>query len=289
MKIYEAQTDCFSHDPVCTEYVAYRELKESPLAVNVCYLAVHWASLINQKKLADFKIPKIGPGFTICQHIKYELILPILKKAGINLLFTPHVYRSYWGIKVLPFPHEAVHAVGPAEKKDIFYSFIGLDSTSLIGSSLRRNLLDARHPAHTVVLERKYWHWARENNWGSLSSEDQQKEKSEYQDILARSRYSLCPRGTGASTIRFWESLKSGAIPVLISDAMRLPEGYPWHECVIRIKEKAAGSVADVLNQIPEEKEKTMREKALEAYQTFSKKNIVRNIRQFYERQSRSR
>jgi hypothetical protein len=46
----------------------------------------------------------------------------------------------------------------------------------------------------------------------------------EYNELLSKSDYVLCPRGLGNSSIRFYETLSSGATPILINTNSGLPE-----------------------------------------------------------------
>ena len=46
----------------------------------------------------------------------------------------------------------------------------------------------------------------------------------EYAEVLAKTVFSLCPSGSGPNSIRFWESLRHGCIPVLLSDTWRAPQ-----------------------------------------------------------------
>jgi hypothetical protein len=46
----------------------------------------------------------------------------------------------------------------------------------------------------------------------------------EYQENLSQSDYILCPRGFGNVSIRFYETLSSGATPILIESGAKLPE-----------------------------------------------------------------
>jgi hypothetical protein len=62
----------------------------------------------------------------------------------------------------------------------------------------------------------------------------------EYNDILSDSKFSLCPVGAGPNTIRLWESLAIGSIPVVISDQYEFPyltyengETFNWTDAVI--------------------------------------------------------
>lgn len=75
----------------------------------------------------------------------------------------------------------------------------------------------------------------------------------EQQRILRREKYLtsfentltvLCPRGDGENSIRFFETLSAGRIPVFVSDSALLPleNIIPYQECIMRIAE------ADVKN-----------------------------------------
>lgn len=284
MEIYEYFTNLFRKDPISTEYCAYLLLKERPLLQNVNYLAIPWVTLINRKILNKLEIGNFRGGFTICQHADYEEIVPMLIKAGIDILFTPHADREYKNIRILPFPHYAASGSSPAEKKDVFYSFIGVDSSSLIGSGLRGKIFNMHHPENTVIIQRKEWHWARGGILSALFILRRIRERKEYSRILARSRFSLCPRGYGISTIRFWESLGAGAIPVLLADALKLPrvKGVDWNECIVRVEEKDALKIPEILLGIPEEMEKSMKYACLQTYEQFSGENFVRCIRETY-------
>ena len=273
MNTYEYFTELFPTDPVTTEYDAYKLLKETPLTQEVNYLAIPWAVLINKKQLTKIPALKLKGGFTICQHIRYESIVPILEKIGIDTLFTPHVKKSrtYSTIKVLPFPHAAVHGVGPAARKDILYSFIGMSN-----HPARTAVFELPIPKDAIIKKRTGWHW-----WGGDKTK-QREEQHEYQDVLARSRFSLCPRGTGASTLRFWESLQAGAIPVHIADDCMLPAGIDWNSCVIQVPEKDVQKIDTIIRSLSPEKEVALRHKAYAAFEQFSGKNFVSVIRAYY-------
>ncbi len=266
----------FEHTAVKTEYNAYKLLKEHPID-NVSYVAIPWVHLIKMRRLN--RVPNIklkGEAFTICQHIRYAQILPHLERIGINVLFTPHASKNketYKSIKILPFPFNAVNGINPAPQKDLLYSFIGYNT-----HYTRNEIFTIPTQDNALIKKRSNWHFHQ-----NKTQEEQEQEKKEYQDALARSRFSLCPRGTGAGTIRFWESLQAGAIPVLISDDVCLPEGeIDWDKCIIRIAEEDVDTINDLLNSIPPEKEKEMRENCLKAYTLFSGKNLVRTIREYY-------
>ena len=126
-----------------------------------------------------------------------------------------------------------------------------------------------KHPSQTVIKERKNW----------INHEG----KEEFKQVLARSRFSLCPRGYAPNSIRFWESLQAGAIPLLISDTARLPEGFDWNRCCIRVAEKDIETIPDIIKTISPDQELKMREACFDAYKMFSGENFISPITRFYE------
>jgi len=274
MNIYEFGAHAFLYDVVPTEYTAYKLLKQKPLPYNVTYVAIPWTWFINKYKMNE--IPKniqVKNGFTICQHTHYKRHIPLFKQMGIKVLFTPHASRTttYDGITVLPFPHYAVHTADPAPHKDVLYSFVGAQT-----HFIRKVFFRMKHPHGTIIRRRSGWHF-----W--LPRHKQEQYKKNYIDSLIRSRFAPCLRGVGASTIRFWEALKAGAIPILIADDMALPEEYNWDECIIRVKEKDVKKISHIITHINEEQENNLRQQCLHAYTFFSGKNFVRTIRVYYE------
>ena len=92
---------------------------------------------------------------------------------------------------------------------------------------------------------------------------------------MERSIFTLCPRGSSPSSVRFWESLSAGTIPVLISDDWALPE-WDWDNTIVKIPEKDIANLTTMkLNVLLEPlNHKKMKEKCLEAYNKFKKQNF---------------
>ena len=104
--------------------------------------------------------------------------------------------------------------------------------------------------------------------------------EQEYENILSRSRFSLCPRGSNPNSVRFWESLAAGAIPILISDGYKLPD-WDWDNTIIRLKE------SDLYNLDYQELENNLldlrdenerRANCLRAYEHFKHENYKHYI-----------
>jgi hypothetical protein len=104
-------------------------------------------------------------------------------------------------------------------------------------------------------------------NWSMKDSEDGEERMRQYYEVLKHSKFSLCPRGAGASTIRLFESMQLGVAPVIISDRWVLPTGPDWSRCSILVKEKHVRHLEDIV----EGHEKLWREMGILARAAFDR------------------
>ena len=73
-----------------------------------------------------------------------------------------------------------------------------------------------------------------------------------YVDVMRRSLFILCPRGYGSSSYRFFEALKIGRVPVVLSDAGFPPVGPDWGTCAVFIREAEVEQIPHVLERLEE-------------------------------------
>ncbi|MCO6459031.1 MAG: exostosin family protein [Pirellulaceae bacterium] len=299
MRLITHDAHLIAQAAVPTEARAWELLRAEPLPGPINALAVPWGYVLEaaerrwEEHYGRLRRLRLNGGFTICQHVDYPQILRLCQRIGLDVVFTPHAvpahadlayaWRHRWRrmvrgqlvqprtFRVLPLPHLAVNGVPPAPK-DLWYSFIGTDT-----HACRRPLFQLAPRTDTVIAQRARWHFDHD-------PARQRAEREQFQQVLARSRFALCPRGTGPSTLRFWEALQAGAVPVLISDAMRLPAGYDWRRCILRLPEARAADVERLLRTVSPGREQQMRQCCLEAYRCFSGANLVRCIRLAYQR-----
>jgi hypothetical protein len=78
---------------------------------------------------------------------------------------------------------------------------------------------------------------------------DQAKVRGEFLDNLLGSDYALCVRGAGNFSIRFYEALSAGRIPVLINTQCVMPfdRDIDWRQHCLRIEESDIDHAADIL------------------------------------------
>ena len=94
----------------------------------------------------------------------------------------------------------------------------------------------------------------------------------DYCRIIARSTFTLCPRGYGQTSFRILEAMQYGSIPVYISDVHLLPHNIPFYTYGVQVKESEIGNLMEILKAItPEEikhKQKAIKE-LFEKYFTY--------------------
>ena len=94
--------------------------------------------------------------------------------------------------------------------------------------------------------------------------------------MLLRSKFSLCPRGAGTSSIRTFESMKLGIAPIIVSDNWRLPKGPMWNDFSIFIKEKNIRDLEKIVESHCDSY-KEMGQKARKAFEEFFADDVYFN------------
>jgi hypothetical protein len=70
-----------------------------------------------------------------------------------------------------------------------------------------------------------------------------------FQQLIGRSRFVLCPRGIGTSSIRLFEAMRAGRVPVIISDAWIEPPVGEWSRFCLRVPEHAVTRIPQICEQ----------------------------------------
>ena len=118
---------------------------------------------------------------------------------------------------------------------DLLFSFVGSDT-----ARCRRPLFELHHPDAIVEEARGFVFWDPE-------SVDFAARRARYQATTQRSRFVLCPRGHGTSSIRLYETLAAGRVPVIISDDWVPPVGPDWSTMSIRWPEGCVDGLVETL------------------------------------------
>lgn len=249
--------------PAITEEHAFRRLEAmGGLSEGLVYVAYPWATLIDhlQAKGAEAELqmelfeafcaglPDGCTRVTVCQHVLLRHFLYLFRQAGIDHVFWSHTSEADQEAKtprLHPFPLYPVQlpdrlTPGANVKRDHLYSFIGARPDHHYLTDVRTWILDqfGGRP-EGIVRGRDAWHYSKivyrrqiaQVPDGKGGGPIDEAASREFQEALSRSVFALCPSGSGPNSIRLWEALGAGAIPVILSDDLVLP-GDPrlWAE-----------------------------------------------------------
>lgn len=196
---------------------------------------------------------------TVCQHIFMADMLPHFSRLGITDIFWPHACigeTEMSGIRIHPFPLFPVRcqdlqgALAESDKaprqRRYLYSFMGAHDQRGYLTAVREWIMALPPRDDALLVRRPQWHYEAKV-YGeqvadrSLSGEElaaHDTERQEYLDSMTESVFALCPSGSGPNSIRLWEALGFGCIPVLLADTLRLPgDDAEWDHAILRVRE----------------------------------------------------
>lgn len=236
----------------------------------ICYFGFPWATLIDQiqasgKGVDDLRallrsftdeLVKYKRIITTCQHIYLPRFTELLDEVGVTDVFWSHAVRgqsnlnSKGRIRVHPFPLFPVQAMdgmpASAQRDKYLYSFVGAKANSGYISNSRNHILDYLDShLSSYVKGRDTWHFEKvvyehqiHRNQSSSEALIDSEHTDEYRRVLYSSVFCLCPSGSGPNSIRLWESIIAGVIPVVLADSY-LPPVDPvlWEEATVTCKE----------------------------------------------------
>lgn len=188
---------------------------------------------------------------TVCQHIHWRRLAADLALMGVTDLHLSHCEKGLdevsegLGLRLHSWPLKAVNyldperaeglVVGkPPEQKRYLASFIGAHM-SHYRSDVRLSLAEiarADGGGDLLVEVGEEWHFNKvvyDHQIGnrSLDAAYMQRHRHDaerYNRVLSDSIFSLCPEGAGPNTLRVWESMAIGSIPVILSDNWVVPK-----------------------------------------------------------------
>ena len=165
------------------------------------------------------------------------MVWPTLRGIYLSLpapLFDTSRHRAY----CYPLPMNELVRADPAAlgEPDLLFSFVGT-----MTHPVRRSVLALRH-------ERAYIEQNKVDMF-TVDSAQIRGRKREFAQVLGRSKFVICPRGMGTASIRMFESLRLGRVPVIISDGWVEPSGPDWSCFSLRVREDEVASVPALLEE----------------------------------------
>lgn len=142
--------------------------------------------------------------------------------------------------------------------KDLLCSFVGSLPPN---ADLRTALYDKLQGIDGFYFSNKRW-------WTPTIPEDKFKE---FIDITQRSWFTLCPRGYGLQSFRFYEALQLGSIPVFVYDVEWFPfaDVLDWTTFSICVHKDNISQIPEIINNISIEERNKMIEQGQRVYKEY--------------------
>lgn len=223
------------------------ELHKLPLAHLINVHGVSFCqSLINNLDKSKKKI-------LVCQHI----LVDQLQVDDNTVLASPHASFSN---DVISIPHYPVNGIEhPVERKELF-GFVGSTSTHYTRKGIVK--LFPKNCKDSGV------HWGLDLNLPKDIS-------ASFSHELSKCHFGLCPRGTGISSVRLFEAMSIGTIPVIIADGYRPPlhSIIDWKSISVSIPENKLKYIPSILSEFTSKDIKDMRTRMQKVYMDYLSPN----------------
>jgi hypothetical protein len=277
------------------------------------YLGLPWATFIDRKifpddiiksmkvKISGIRLALLESNLslrihTVCQHIYWERCLDVWSDLGINDLWLSHaskeVKQKINGINIHPWSlfavniedvqrSDGVKAGKLATQKKYLASFIGAHIGHYLTAD-RLKLKKFENEADFYIEIQDKWHYEdvvyshQVNNMDLESSYKLDTSVKTYNEVMSDSIFTLCPSGAGPNSLRLWEALALGCIPVVIGKEPLMPQGgsipnINWDEIVIKVDDKQLENLPNILRSIDINEINKRQKFALEAYNIVKK------------------
>lgn len=236
---------------------------------------------------------------TVCQHIHWARMLEKAEWLGVTDFHISHKSSCSEGVQqevgttltLHGWPLIAVNYVTPERSE-------GMERKPVIERKLLASFIGAHMPHYRDDSRIKLFEAAKKcgrddvlvdlgNEWhfNKVVYEEQvlnkevdahhidehNKKTFRYNTILSDSKFSLCPEGAGPNTLRFWESIAVGSVPVIFSkDLAVLEENRALLDNVIIWEENIGAELFSLLESIDERTLSKMSAAVIESYNNIS-------------------
>jgi hypothetical protein len=212
---------------------------------------------------------------TVCQHIRWSDLVERWQSLGVTDLWLSHCpaadVAAPQGMALHPWRLFAVNVedadrrVGleigrDPTRRSVLASFVGAHAPHYLSDIRLRLRAFADEPDVSIEMTDQ-WHfeavvYGSQVHGRATAADTPDPSVRRYNELLSDSVFSLCPAGTGANTLRLWESLASGAIPVLFEPWPRFPEGgtlsaVDWTTAVLHVRDGELESLLPRLRAMP--------------------------------------
>ena len=272
------------------------------------YFAFPWATLVDQinknknsnllNMVYNYKITD-SECFTVCQHISFRNLLPLMKKIGITHIFASHcayideIFEKKYKIKIIPYQLLSYNYSKDVNTSNcdnnLLYWFKGSYGHNYYMNDVRKRLFELKLNDDIYIEKVNGWHFEKavydEQIKNKLMNSDNTDKNSEiiYCNFMKNYKFALCPNGSGPNTIRLWEALSFGCIPVILSNDHHLPDFIDWDDvCIIYNDSGDMNNLYDYLKNISLTKLKYKQNKCIEIFNNYFAPNKMNMIIDIY-------
>lgn len=260
--------------PAATEKAAYESIARLSSPLGFEYFGFPWATIIDglrgnaasaaqilmALRVANQKPKKAARRVTVAQHIHAMEFIDLFKASGITDIFWSHATHKQLeidGISLHPFPlfpaqtPEASLNDDPRRPRRYLANFIGAYNPNIYLTNVREVIFnDPNSAGDLLIIKRDAWHFDRavyEEQIKGRAADVQRllterKNTEEYLNAIKDSWFTLCPSGSGPNSIRIYESLCLGSIPIVLTRDLKLPGPQAiWEKAAIIEEDSAVG------------------------------------------------
>jgi hypothetical protein len=159
----------------------------------------------------------------------------------------------------------------PAHDLPYLFSFMG----SVRNAAVRAQLATLRHP-------RSFFQNTTDDFDRVLNRTIDRQERLDYHrryaELTKATKFVLCPRGVSASSVRLFETMRMGRVPVILSDGWVAPIGPRWNEFSLRVQERNFARVPALLEKLEPEAVKMGRLARTEWERWFSEEVLFHHL-----------
>lgn len=195
------------------------------------YPLAHWINTIGVEKTNE-RIKSLKSNRTrifVCQHI----LVDKLAFQDNDIVCTCHSSNP----KFISIPHYAVNCNPDLKiERKYEFSFLGSTKTHIV----RRKLVE-RFPNNCFDSKAKW----------RLDFSLPEDFRNRYIQMMGQTKFSLCPRGTGIGSVRLFESMAMGCVPVIIADGYIQPlsQKLDWNKFSISVDESLVEDIPKIIKQ----------------------------------------
>jgi hypothetical protein len=240
---------------------------------------------------------------TVCQHVYWDEALSWWNSTAITDVWLSHAAESglrpgkctnATGIaqsnrrhaRVHAWPLYAVNVEIPTRSDGLSFgknprlkhylaSFVGAYMPHYLTESRCKLQMHQDNPSLYIRITGSKWHLDQEASHPPKNESSPDATTLEaihlYNRVLSDSVFALCPAGAGRNTIRLWEALAVGAIPVLLDEPPLFPRGgslpaIDWNRIVVQLAPEDIPNLPRILRSYAWDEIRHRQSLAMEAY-----------------------